>query len=119
MSQSYEPLNLYCASCGAPARFDIAGQVYRCAYCGGETGIREPLAEKQGFRRAHRERLQAERQAFPLETARCTGCGAQVVFPEGEALTHCAFCGRSLVRRAYLGVEGFPEILIPFQITED
>ena len=119
MSQSYEPLNIYCASCGAPARFDIAGQVYRCAYCGGETGIREPLAEKQGFRRAHRERLQAERQAFPLETARCTGCGAQVVFPEGEALTHCAFCGRSLVRRAYLGVEGFPEILIPFRITED
>ena len=118
MSKPYEPLNIYCASCGAPARFDIARQVYRCAYCGGETGIREPLAEKQGFRRMHREKLAARRQQFPLLRAQCTGCGAEVIFPQGEALTHCAFCGRSLVRREYLGVEGFPEILIPFKITE-
>ena len=119
MEKVYEPLNIYCASCGAPARFDIARQVYRCAYCGGETGIGEPLAEKQGFRRMHRERLQQKRGQFPLIGAQCTGCGAEVVFPEGEALTHCAFCGRNLVRQEYLGVEGFPEILIPFQITEN
>ncbi len=119
MATPYKPLNIYCASCGAPAAFDIEGQVYRCAYCGGETGIDEPLQEKQGFRRMHRERLQAKRQGFPLQTAQCTGCGAQVIFPEGEALTSCAFCGRNLVRQEYLGVEDFPEILIPFRITED
>ena len=119
MSQPYEPLNLYCASCGAPARFDIAGQVYRCAYCGGETGIREPLAEKRGFRELHRARLEERRGDFPLQKARCGGCGAEVIFPEGEALTSCAFCGRNLVRAAYLGVEDFPEILIPFRITEE
>lgn len=119
MAKAYEPLNIYCSSCGAPATFDVAGQVYRCAYCGGVTGIREPLAEKQGFRRTHREKLQSKRERFPLVKARCTGCGAQIVFPEGEALTGCAFCGRNLVRQEYLGVEGFPEILIPFKITED
>lgn len=119
MSKTYEPINIYCSSCGAPARFDIAGQVYRCAYCGGETGIREPLAEKQGFRRTHRARLEAKGPAFPLQKARCTGCGAQIIFPEGEALTGCAFCGRNLVRKEYLGVEGFPEILIPFRVTEE
>ena len=119
MDKVYEPLNIYCASCGAPAKFDIAGQVYRCAFCGGETGIREPLAEKQGFRRAHRERLAAKCRDFPLLSAQCTGCGAQVIFPEGEMLTGCAFCGRSLARKEYLGIEGFPEILIPFKVTED
>ena len=119
MANAYEPISIYCGSCGAPAKFDIAGQVYRCAYCGGVTGIREPLTEKQGFRRAHRTRLAEQRTHFPLHTARCTGCGAEVIFPEGEALTGCAFCGRNLVRKEYLGIEGFPEILIPFQITAE
>ena len=119
MAKVYEPLNIYCSSCGAPAKFDIAGQVYRCAYCGGETGIREPLAEKQGFRRTHREKLAARPPEFPLMSARCTGCGAQIIFPQGEMLTDCAFCGRSLARKEYLGIDGFPEILIPFQVTED
>ena len=119
MTQPYEPIHIYCKSCGAPAKFDIDGQVYRCAYCGGKTGIREPLAEKQGFRQAHRARLEAQRSDFPLLSAQCTGCGAQVIFPEGEMLTGCAFCGRSLVRKEYLGIEGFPEILIPFRITAD
>ena len=119
MAKVYEPINIYCSSCGAPARFDIAEQVYRCAYCGGVTGIREPLAEKQGFRRDHRTRMAAQRAQFLLHATTCTGCGARIIFPEGEALTGCAFCGRSLVRQEYLGIEGFPEILIPFQITED
>ena len=59
MEKIYEPINIYCGSCGAPAKFDIEGQVYRCAFCGGVTGIREPLAEKQGFRQAHRARMEA------------------------------------------------------------
>ena len=119
MGKAYTPINIYCSSCGAPAKFDIAGQVYRCAYCGGVTGIEEPLREKQGFRQAHRARLKEKRREFPLTSVQCAGCGAQVIFPQGEALTGCAFCGRSLVRQEYLGVEGFPEILIPFRIIED
>ena len=119
MGKAYTPINIYCSSCGAPAKFDIAGQVYRCAYCGGVTGIEEPLREKQGFRQAHRGRLAAVRDGFPLQKARCTGCGAEVIFPQGEALADCAFCGRSLVRKEYLGIDGFPEILIPFRVTKD
>lgn len=113
-----KPVNIFCASCGAPARFDIARQIYTCEYCGSETGIREPLAEKQGFRKLHRESLLEQRRDYPLAACTCTGCGAEVVFPENEALTKCAFCGRALARREYLGVEGFPELLIPFRLTE-
>lgn len=114
MKRVYEPLNIYCASCGAPAKFDVARQLYRCAHCGGETGIDAALEEKKGFRRLHRDRL--EQAKHPTEVVSCTGCGATVVFPEGEALQSCAFCGRSLVRREYLAVERFPELLIPFRI---
>lgn len=114
MRREYEPLNIYCASCGAPTKFDIARQLYRCAYCGGETGIFEALEEKKGFRRLHRDRLRQEKH--PMQVVSCTGCGATVVFPENEALQSCAFCGRSLVRREYLAVERFPELLIPFRI---
>ena len=119
MEKAYEPIHIFCSSCGAPAKFDISGQVYRCAYCGGETGIREPLAEKQGFRRVHRARLEAERRTFPVAACQCTGCGATVAFPEGDALADCAFCGRSLVRHEYLKTKDFPELLIPFSVTEE
>ena len=115
----YEPINIYCACCGASARFDIAKQIYRCQYCGGETGIREPLEEKRGFRNLHRENMAHEKRNYPLVSCACTGCGATVVFPENEALSNCAFCGRSLARQEYLGIEGFPELLVPFKITED
>ena len=114
-----QPVNIYCASCGAPARFDIDRQLYTCEYCGSETGIREPLAEKRGFRKLHRQNLEEARREYPLAAASCTGCGAEVVFPENEALTRCAFCGRALARREYLGVEGFPEVLIPFRLTAE
>ena len=46
-------------------------------------------------------------------------CGATVVFEENEALSNCAFCGRSLVRAEYLDADGMPESVIPFGITED
>ena len=119
INADYKPVNIYCASCGSPAKFDIASQVYHCQYCGAETGIKETLQEKQGFRKLHREGLEHAERKFPLYSCSCTGCGATIVFSENEALTDCAFCGRSLVRKDYLGVEGFPELLIPFKLTED
>ena len=114
---TYQPIHIYCSSCGAPAQFDIARQTYVCQYCGGETGIHEPLEEKRGFRKLHRKTLEQARQNYPLVSCSCSGCGATVIFPEQEALTSCSFCGRSLARKEYLGVKGFPELLIPFRIT--
>ena len=117
--KAYRPIDIHCAACGAPAYFDIASQSYLCRYCGGKTQVREALREKQGFRALHRERLERERREFPTVSCACTGCGAAVLFPENEALAYCAFCGRSLVRREYPELEDFPELLIPFQITEE
>lgn len=114
-----QPINIHCASCGAPAHFDIARQTYLCQYCGSQTGIQEALAQKRGFRKLHRQRMREKKRDYPLVSCSCTGCGAEVVFPENEALASCSFCGRALARKEYLGVQGFPEILIPFKVTQD
>ncbi len=111
--------DIHCPQCGAPAEFNIVQQRYLCEYCGGrfETGIAQK--EKLGFRRLQGELLKDSVKDYRLFRASCTGCGADVVFEENEALSNCAFCGRSLVRQEYLDAEGMPESVIPFGITEN
>ena len=108
-----------CASCGAPARFDIMKQQYCCSYCGGQVGITEALAQKQGFRSIQRERIKNSAQSHRLMRASCTGCGAELIFEESEAMSNCSFCGRALVRKDYLSSEELPELIIPFRITRE
>ena len=110
--------DIHCPQCGAPAAFDIVKQMYVCGYCKGTIGIREAQREKQGFRDMQREKLRNSVKKYRLFTTSCSGCGAEVVFEENEALSSCAFCGRSLVRTQYLNSEKMPEIVIPFRITE-
>ena len=110
-------LDIHCSSCGAPARFDIVGHTYTCAYCGSLTGIGEALAEKRGFRKLRRRMLKGQRETFSAASAQCSGCGATVVFPVNEALASCEFCGRALVRGEYLKNAEFPELIIPFRFT--
>ena len=110
---------IYCPSCGAPAYFDILSQRYVCGYCGGQIGIDEAIAEKQGFRKIQSEKLHDSLKDFKLFHANCDGCGAQIVFAENEALSTCPFCGKSLVRNEYIHTKNMPECVIPFKITEE
>ena len=91
-----------CPGCGAPAHFDIIKQHYLCGYCGGTVGIKEAQTQKKGFRRLRRAKIKESAGQYSLMQASCSGCGATLVFPEGEAMTDCAFCGRALVRTQYL-----------------
>ncbi len=111
--------DIHCPNCGGPAAFDIARQIYRCRYCGGEVGIDEALQEKQGFRAMQSEKIRSSIGSYRLMQATCSGCGAEVVFEENEAMATCAFCGRSLVRTKYLHDGELPESVIPFSVTPD
>ena len=109
---------IYCPSCGAPAKFDIIRQEYVCGYCGGQVGIKDALQEKQGFRQIHKDKMNDSLKSYRLMQANCSGCEATLVFEENEALSSCAFCGRALVRSEYLNAKNMPECIIPFRITE-
>lgn len=113
-----EILNIHCPQCGAPANFDIVHQVYECGYCGGTVKVEAALEEKKDYRNAQQKKMKKSAEAFSLESASCSGCGATIVFEENEALSKCAFCGRSLVRKEYLYDAGLPESVIPFGITK-
>ena len=111
-------IDIACANCGAAASFDIIHQNYCCTHCGSKVSIEEAGKLKQGFRKIHADRLRSSLKNHRLFSAVCTGCGANVVFEENEALSRCAFCGKSLLRRDYLLDDDLPEYVIPFAITQ-
>ncbi len=108
-----------CPTCGAPARFDIIRQQYCCGYCGGSVEISEAIAQKQGFRSMQQEKIRRSAEQYRLMRAGCPGCGAEIVFEENEAISVCAFCGKSLVRGEYLSSEEMPEMILPFRLTRE
>ena len=112
-------LDIHCPQCGAPTEYSIAARQYVCEYCGGafDTGI--AAREKQGFRKMQEKRMRDSVKKYRLFRASCSGCGATVVFEENEALSHCAFCGRNLVRSDYPEARDMPESVIPFAVSEE
>ena len=109
--------DIHCPSCGAPAYYDIRKRMYNCAYCGGSVGIDGAKSEHKGFREISHKRMRESMKKFELQKAYCTGCGAELVFETGEAVANCAFCGRSLVRKAFVNADDIPELIVPFAIT--
>ncbi|MCR4791287.1 MAG: hypothetical protein K5871_00910 [Lachnospiraceae bacterium] len=110
--------DIHCPTCGAPAYFDIKKQIYNCSYCGGTVGIDQAKSDHKGFREIQKRKLNKDVRNFELQKAECTGCGAKLVFDKGDAVANCAFCGRSLVRKAFVNADNIPELIIPFSITE-
>ena len=117
--RGFELLNIGCATCGAPATYDIVKHTYACAYCGNTTSVGQALKQKRGFRELRQRALQRQRDDFAALTCSCSGCGAKVVFPQGEVLQNCSFCGRALARGKYLKDPEFPELIVPFRLTPD
>ena len=111
--------DIHCPNCGAPAAYDIRSGVYACQHCGGKVTVDAAQAQKRGFRDLQQAKMQSSASKYRLQHASCSGCGAEVVFEEDEALANCAFCGRALVRKKYLHKKNLPEIVIPFQITKE
>ena len=109
--------DIHCPSCGAPAYYDIKTKVYDCRYCGKRVGIDRAISERKGFRAIQQKKMKEALKQFKIQRAVCTGCGAEVVFDNGDAVANCAFCGRSLVRSAFVKADTIPELIVPFSIT--
>lgn len=109
-------LNIYCPSCGAPAKFDIVHQIYRCQNCDGKVTVEDVKKEKDQIVKIHSKKVDKD---FKLDITSCSGCGAKIVFEENEALSNCEFCGRSLVRKRYISHSGMPRYVVPFGVTKE
>lgn len=112
-------LNVHCKHCGAPAVYDIKKQSYTCRFCGQETGLGDAAREKIGFRKLVQENLKEERPDFEPAVAKCPSCGAEVLFPKNEVMKTCSFCRRELALQKFTEMPSFPELIVPFRITED
>lgn len=118
MEELKNPIHLLCPSCGAPTQYDISDEVYRCTHCGTTEQPGERVRRINDWRAVTHDRL---RERFPdvrPVVYACPGCGAQVAVEKAEAVGRCAFCGGSLVRREYTEQDDFPNLVIPFRITE-
>lgn len=111
-------LNVHCSKCGAPARYDILKHSYTCKFCGQDTGLETALKEKAGFRALVQERIKEEGLGFEASSAKCPTCGAEILFPQNEVIKTCPFCRRELVLEKYTEIREFPELIVPFRITE-
>ncbi len=119
--QHRDPLRIFCRNCGAPAFFDIQRQSFACPHCGEVTGVQSFRSELSRWRQLQRDSTVAALscQDVPLVEYACSTCGARVVFPEGEALETCDFCGSKLLRREFMDPAVLPELIIPFFITPE
>lgn len=114
------PLYIACQSCGAPAEFDIIHQNYHRQHCGANTDVSTTLDFVKKWREEHQQKLTAavDSAELPSEIVSCSNCGAEVLLPAGEVTAKCDFCGGKLVRKEFNKQAYFPEIVIPFYITE-
>ncbi len=116
MSEVKSPLRILCRNCGHPVTFDIERQTYRCPMCGTTTGIEEEKKKITELRTLRKKDLYAQRA--DLMQVRCSGCSAYVIFPTGEVLNQCDFCGSRLVRGDASELGFMPDLVIPFSLTE-
>ena len=110
-------MTIHCASCGAPAQYDIVKQNYHCPNCGEDTGTEIPLKKLREFRSLTKTLLEQELPDSQTVACECPNCGARVIVKEHEVTETCIFCQSKILRSNVQMREGFPEMLIPFRLN--
>ena len=111
------PIRIYCRNCGAPAGFDIINQTYRCPNCGTTTGIQDAKNGVLEWRNIQKKNNASMADVNNIEKCRCSACGAEIIFTEGNSSETCDFCGSKIVRRRLTSPSQLPELIIPFFLT--
>ena len=110
-------MTIHCASCGAPAQYDIVKQNYHCPNCGEDTGTEIPLKKLREFRSLTKTLLEQELPDSQTIACECPNCGARVIVKEHEVTETCIFCQSKILRSNVQMREGFPEMVIPFRLN--
>ena len=88
-----------------------------CRNCGEVTGIGQAKKEQLHWKTLAKNEILGSAGQRGVERCSCPKCGAQLLFPEGEASETCEFCNNKLVRSELSSPEHIPEMIIPFFIT--
>ena len=91
-------MTIHCASCGAPAQYDIVKQNYHCPNCGEDTGTEIPLKKLREFRSLTKTLLEQELPDSQTVACECPNCGARVIVKEHEVTETCIFCQSKILR---------------------
>ncbi len=116
-SKIKSPLRIMCKNCGHPVTFDIRLQTYCCPMCGETSGIDTTRQESIRLHEINKEDLCSK--TARAQVSACSGCGAKIFFPQGEALRNCDFCGGRLVRTDIDKLGFAPDLVIPFVLTKE
>ena len=116
-SKIKSPLRIMCKNCGHPVTFDIRLQTYCCPMCGETSGIDTTRQESIRLHEINKEDLCSK--TARAQVSACSGCGAKIFFPQGEALRNCDFCGGRLVRTDIDKLGFAPDLVISFVLTKE
>lgn len=112
-----DPLKIYCHNCGAPVGFNILKQTYCCPHCGQEDGITQVQQASLEWKQLNKKQTKIPQEG--IHEYNCPSCGSRILFTDGNVSRTCDFCHTNLVRTELLDGAHFPDLIIPFFLTED
>ena len=111
-----------CDRCGSDMRFDPAGQLLICDYCGntqavGDTGAAPAALRELDFRSAVSDQLPATEMA-ETRVITCPNCGATFEFDAKIHAAVCPFCATPFVADTGMQRQIKPRGVLPFALDE-
>lgn len=104
-------LDYKCPSCGAPLKFNIESQSWKCDYCDVDYKLEELNNKKL--------KKDEEEVSTEFNTYNCPDCGATVVCDSTTSATFCIYCGNTSILKNRLSGEFKPSKIIPFKKTKE
>lgn len=92
-----------CPSCGGQLKYDVDSHQMKCESCGSHFGVQDYISED----------ITSER-----EMVICPNCGGEVTAPSLEGMNFCPYCGSEITNAEHFSEEGYPELILPFEISK-
>ena len=112
-----------CPHCGAEVQYKPDTKKVHCEYCGSDFKVSELL--QQAKMAKEKELLKEEMKkedAKPKISGKaysCTQCGATLLSFDETAVTFCSYCGSQNMIEEKTMKQTAPELIIPFQKTQE
>ena len=121
-------MNYSCPSCGVALVFNPQTQELHCEYCNSSFTV-EQIKESKYDLKELIERMNAKADSgeddteapgtITMKILRCSSCGAELAFQEGETSSYCAYCGQPTIATERLQDCRRPDYIIPFKVSRE